>query len=83
MNLEEYIADRKQMLDELVTQYPKQIPAPKVAEILGMDVENLRTSIDRNQSLGLSWLKAGKCNKGYAIPTMKFVCFYLHLNILS
>ena len=67
---------------QIIEIYPKQIPVPVVADLMGMSPENLRISIMQGNTtlFSLSWQKTGKDNKGFAIATAPFIRRWLNLN---
>lgn len=75
--IEEFMEADRERMEELITKYPKQIPVPVVADFMGMDHNSLRAAIDGG-SLGISWRKDGKLNRGYCIPTAKFVYWWFN-----
>ena len=79
MTVEEFIAEDKAKVEEIITKYPRQIPVPVIAEMLGTDQNSLRAAIDGG-ALGISWRKDGKLNRGYCIPTAKFVYWWFGEN---
>ena len=82
MTIEEFLADDKAKVEEIINKYPKQIPVPVIAEFMGMDKNSLRAAIDGG-ALGISWCKSGKLAKGYCIPTGKFVYWWFGQNPLK
>lgn len=79
MTIEEFISNDKEKIENIINQYPRQIPVPVAAELMGTDQNSLRAAIDGG-SLGLSWRKDGKLAKGYCIPTAKFVYWWFGQN---
>lgn len=79
MTIEEFIANDKAKIEEIINKYPRQIPVPIVAELLGTCQNSLRAAIDGG-ALGFSWRKDGALSKGYCIPTAKFVYWWFGVN---
>lgn len=79
MTIEEFIAEDKARIEEIINKYPRQIPVPVVADLLGTNQSSLRAAIESG-ALGLAWRKTGKLNKGYCIPTAKFVYWWFGEN---
>lgn len=66
--------DRK--IEKLISEYPVSVPTKVAAEFLGIDCASLRAIINEN-TVGLSWKKEGKLNKGFFIPTPQFLRWYI------
>lgn len=78
MKIPEFIKTDTEQLEKIIDEYPKQIPIPVVADLMAMDPNNLREAVE-DGSLGISWKKPGKVNRGFCIPTGKFVRWWLNM----
>lgn len=78
MTLTEFIKADNERLEKIIEEYPNQIPIPVAAELIGVDPNNLRDSIEHG-NLGISWKKPGKLNRGFCIPTAKFIRWWLNM----
>jgi len=78
MSISEFIRADTEQIEEIIEKHPKQIPIPVVAELMAVDPNNLREAIGSGY-LGLSWKKPGKLNRGFCIPTGKFVRWWLNM----
>lgn len=69
-------------LNDLVKEYPEDIPPKKAAEFLGMDVTCLRESLSQGRCpFGFGWQKNSDGNRAFKIPTVTFYLWYTHLPI--
>lgn len=67
------LQDRVSELNQLVQEYPKDIPLPKVAEFLNVDKEGLRRCIETGKCpFGISWQKTLDGNRAFKIPSLTF-----------
>lgn len=66
---------------EIIKKYPKQVPIPVIAELVGSNQASVREAVE-NGALGMAWRKENAANKGYCVPTIKFVTWYLNIKIL-
>jgi hypothetical protein len=79
MTIQDFINSDTAKIEEIIEKYPKQIPVPVLADVLGTNEASLRAAIDGG-ALGLSWRKDGKLNRGYCVPTAKFVYWWFGQN---
>lgn len=77
MTINEFLKADTEKLEELIEKYPQQIPVAVASELMGVDPNNLRQAIQEG-NLGISWRKPGKLNRGFCIPTGKFVRWWLN-----
>ena len=75
MSIAEFIKAGNAKLEELIEKYPRQLPVPVVAELLGSSENNIRQAVEDSE-IGLSWRKAGKLKRGFCIPTGLFIRWY-------
>lgn len=66
---------------DVIKKYPKQVPIPVVAELVGSNQASVREAVE-NGALGMAWRKDNAANKGYCVPTIKFVTWYLNIKVL-
>lgn len=61
-------------LEQLVKQYPIDIPLIEAAKFLHMHPESLRCAIVQGTAgfAALAWQKPGAKNRGFLIPTLSF-----------
>lgn len=67
-------------VENIIKKYPLQIPVAVAAELLGCHETSLREFLT-NSNIGMSWLKPGKQNHGFCIPTAQFMRWYLNIKI--
>lgn len=76
MSIKEYLDNDVARLEQLIAEYPQQIPVPIAAKFLGCAPESLRTACEEYALFGFAWRKPGKVNKAFCIPTAVFVRWY-------
>ena len=76
MTVKEFLDEDIKKLNQIVTDYPKQIPIDIVADLFGCAVETVRTMCEENHTFGDGWRKPGKLNRGFCIPTGVFIRWY-------
>ena len=71
------IFDRADDVNKLVEAHPRFLPLPEVAQLLGVNAEGLRRSIETGQCpFGVSWQKRIDGNRAFKIPTLTFYLWY-------
>jgi hypothetical protein len=74
------ITDQLLQLNQLVEQYPSNIPVAAAADFLGMDCRSLKSYLMQfGNAVGLGWRKDRAANRGFHIPTAKFYLWYRNL----
>ncbi len=77
--ISEYLQHDDEKIENLIKQYPANIPVKAAAEFLDVDDESVRSAIESG-SFGISWKKAGKLNRSFALPTAHFLRWYMHIS---
>lgn len=74
--IRDFLSADEAKVEQLIKEYPVSIPTAKAAEFLGVNLASMRAIIESG-SLGLSWRKEGKLNKGFFLPTTQFLRWYM------
>ena len=81
MTVNEFISADNEKIEKILNDYPKQIPCPVVAELLGCKPDGVRQAIAEG-AFGIHWRLQGKLTSGNCcIPTAQFVRWYLNMRI--
>lgn len=78
--IKDFIRQDDGKVEEIIKQYPLQIPTSVAAKLLGCQEASVREFLT-NSNVGMSWKKPGKQNHGFCIPTAQFMRWYLGINI--
>lgn len=71
------ITDKLTQLNQLVEQYPENIPVSAAADFLGMDGRSLKSFLMQpGNSAGMGWRRDRAENRAFHIPTAKFYSWY-------
>lgn len=76
--INEFLSADNAKIDRLIDNFPINLPVSAVADFLSVDVASVRAFIE-NGVVGVSWIKQGKANHGYYVPTAQFVRWYLNM----
>lgn len=76
-----FIESDTEKVAEILDKYPRQVPVPVIAEWWGCDEDSVRRALEEHSVFGLGFRQAGKLNRGFVVPTGKFVRWYLGLPI--
>lgn len=76
----EFIKADDAKVEKIIKEHPLQIPVAVAADLLGCHVDSVREFLT-NSNIGMSWLKPGKQNHGFCIPTAQFIRWYLNIKI--
>lgn len=76
--VQNFINERYAEAERIIIKYPKQMPIQVAAELVGTDRQSIRDAIEHG-FLGISWKAVGAANKGFCIPTVKFMTWWLDI----
>lgn len=79
ISIESFLENDRQRVQELINEFPQNIPLMTAAKFLGMHPDSLRQAIEDNQNIGLAWRKSGSLNRAFHIPTALFVRWYMKI----
>lgn len=80
--VQNFIDEKYAEIMDIIKKYPKQIPIPVVADLIGSAQSSVREAVEGG-ALGIAWRKDNAANKGYCVPTVKFVTWYLNIKVLG
>lgn len=78
--IKKFMDNDDQKIERLISEYPVSVPTKVAADFLGIDAASMRAIISDN-TVGLSWKKEGKLNKGFFIPTPQFLRWYMRYGV--
>lgn len=78
--VQNFINEKYAEAERIIREYPKQMPVHVAAELLGTNKQSIRDAIEHG-FLGISWRAVGAANKGFCIPTIKFMTWWLDIRI--
>ena len=73
--ISEFLENDDKKIEELIKEYPVSIPTDVAAKFLGINPASMR-AIMNDGTVGLSWKKDGKLNRGFFLPTAHFLRWY-------
>lgn len=76
-----FVDERYAEVMDIIKKYPRQLPIRVVSELVGSSNQSIRDAIE-NGSLGIAWRKGNAANKGYCVPTIKFITWYLNIKVI-
>lgn len=77
--IKEFFDNDDKKIEDLIKEYPVNVPTNVAAKFLGLNVTSMRAILDSG-AVGLSWKKDGALNKGFFLPTAQFVRWYMQWN---
>lgn len=74
--LSNFLTAEREWLNNIIEQYPRQIPIAPIAEHWGCAEASVRAAIEQDAAFGVYWRKTGKANHAYLVPTGLFIQWY-------
>lgn len=76
--IKDFIKSDTEKLAEILDKHPRQIPVHVLSDWWGCDDDSMRRALEQSSVFGLGFRQAGKLNRGFVVPTGKFLSGVYH-----